>query len=107
MPKASATIRGAWLGSMIPPAPTRIVEVPAATWRNDHRGRGAGNARHVVMLGEPVAAVAEALGVAGEITRVRQRLRRVAAFQDRRKIENREGHHVYVCAFTRVSRQKT
>ncbi|MNY63269.1 hypothetical protein D3C86_2002020 [compost metagenome] len=32
MPKASATISGAWLGSMTPPEPTRIVEVPAATW---------------------------------------------------------------------------
>ena len=23
---------GAWLGSMMPPAPTRMVVVPAATW---------------------------------------------------------------------------
>ena len=32
MPKASATISGAWLGSMMPPEPTRIDAVPAATW---------------------------------------------------------------------------
>jgi hypothetical protein len=32
VPNASATISGAWFGSMIPPEPTRIVEVPAATW---------------------------------------------------------------------------
>ena len=32
VPKASATISGAWFGSMIPPAPTRIVRVAAATW---------------------------------------------------------------------------
>ena len=31
VPKASATISGAWFGSMIPPAPTRIVRVAAAT----------------------------------------------------------------------------
>ena len=31
VPKASATISGAWLGSMMPPAPTRIVAVAAAT----------------------------------------------------------------------------
>jgi hypothetical protein len=32
VPNCSATISGAWFGSMIPPAPTRMVEVPAATW---------------------------------------------------------------------------
>lgn len=32
VPKASATTRGAWLGSMIPPEPTRIFEVPPAMW---------------------------------------------------------------------------
>ena len=31
VPKASATVSGAWLGSMIPPAPTRMVRVAAAT----------------------------------------------------------------------------
>ena len=32
VPNCSAMMYGAWLGSMIPPAPTRMVEVPAATW---------------------------------------------------------------------------
>ena len=32
VPNCSAITSGAWLGSMMPPAPTRIVEVPAATW---------------------------------------------------------------------------
>jgi len=32
VPKASATVSGAWLGSMMPPAPTRIVRVAPATW---------------------------------------------------------------------------
>jgi hypothetical protein len=30
VPKCSAMTSGAWLGSMIPPAPTRIRRVPAA-----------------------------------------------------------------------------
>ena len=30
MPNCSAITSGAWFGSMIPPAPTRIVLVPAA-----------------------------------------------------------------------------
>ena len=32
VPNASATMSGAWLGSMMPPEPTRMVAVPAATW---------------------------------------------------------------------------
>ena len=31
VPNCSAMTSGAWFGSMIPPAPTRMVEVPAAT----------------------------------------------------------------------------
>ena len=31
VPNCSAITSGAWLGSMMPPAPTRIVVVPAAT----------------------------------------------------------------------------
>ena len=31
MPNCSAITSGAWLGSMMPPAPTRIVLVPSAT----------------------------------------------------------------------------
>ena len=32
VPNCSAMTSGAWLGSMMPPAPTRIVVVPPATW---------------------------------------------------------------------------
>ena len=32
VPNCSAITSGAWFGSMIPPAPTRIVRVAAATW---------------------------------------------------------------------------
>ena len=31
VPNCSAITSGAWFGSMIPPEPTRIVDVPAAT----------------------------------------------------------------------------
>ena len=32
VPNCSATTSGAWLGSITPPEPTRIVEVAAARW---------------------------------------------------------------------------
>ena len=32
VPNCSAITSGAWLGSITPPEPTRIVFVPAATW---------------------------------------------------------------------------
>ena len=42
--------------------------------RDQHGGRGAGDARHVVVLRDPVAQVAEPLHVAGEVDRVPERL---------------------------------
>jgi hypothetical protein len=60
----------------------------------DHDGRGrAGDAGHVVVLGEPEAAIAPALGVLREVERVRQRQRRVAAFDDGGEIEYRKNRH--------------
>ncbi len=32
VPNCSAITSGEWFGSMMPPEPTRIVAVPAATW---------------------------------------------------------------------------
>ena len=32
VPNCSAITSGEWLGSMMPPAPTRMALVPAATW---------------------------------------------------------------------------
>ena len=66
---------------MMPPAPTRIVEVPAGDVRDHDRRRRAGDAGHVVVLGQPEAAVAPALGVLREVERVGERLRRVAALR--------------------------
>jgi len=42
---------GAWLGSMIPPLPTRIVDVAPAIADQDRRGRRR-HARDVVVLGD-------------------------------------------------------
>lgn len=54
---------------------------------HDHGGRCAGDARHAMVLGEPEAAIAQPLGVAGEIERIAQCLRGVAALDDGREIE--------------------
>ena len=32
VPNCSAITSGEWLGSMMPPAPTRMLRVPPATW---------------------------------------------------------------------------
>src|SRR5262252_934935 len=53
----------------------------------------AGDAGHVVMLGQPVAKVAPRLGVPGEIERVVQRVGGGHPVCDRRKIKNRERYH--------------
>jgi hypothetical protein len=44
-----------------------MVFVPAATWPMTTDGRGAGDAGHVVVLGQPEALVAPALGVLGQV----------------------------------------
>jgi hypothetical protein len=49
---------------------------------DDDGGRSAGDAGTVVVLGQPVAVIAEALGVPGEIERVAQRLRGIASLHD-------------------------
>jgi len=58
-----------------------------------HGGRGARDARHAVVLGEPVATVAPALGVLRQIERVAERLRGRAALGDGRQVEDRERDH--------------
>ena len=60
-----------------------------ADMRDQHRGGGAGDARHVVMFGEPEAVVAPPLGVLREVERVAKRLRGRAALDNRRKVEDR------------------
>ena len=59
---------------------------------NQHRGRGARNAGHVVMLGQPEAVIAPRFRMLREIEHVAERLRCRAALDDGRKIEHREGN---------------
>ena len=61
--------------------------------RDHDRRRRARDAGHVVMLGEPEAAIAPALGVLREVERVPERLRGGAAFDDRREVEDGERNH--------------
>ena len=49
---------------------------------------GTGNARHVVMLGQPEAPIAPGFGVSREIARIIQRAARVAFLGDPREVEN-------------------
>jgi two-component system, LuxR family, response regulator FixJ len=57
-----------------------------------HRGRRTGNADHVVMLGEPEAAVSEALGMTRQVEGISQGVGRARAFGNKGEIEDREGH---------------
>ena len=78
---------------MMPPAPMRIVDVPAGDVRDHDRRRRAGDARHVVVLGQPEAVIAPALGVLREIERILKCQSRRAAVNDGREIENRKWYH--------------
>jgi hypothetical protein len=66
----------------------------AADVRQEHRRRRTGDARHVVVLGQPEAGVAPALDVSRQIQRVAERIGGRAPFDDRRKVQNgqRGGH---------------
>ena len=60
----------------------------------DHdRSRGAGDARHVVMLRHPDAAIAPLLGMGGEVARVVERGAGVGAFGDAGEVEDGQGRH--------------
>ena len=56
-----------------------------------HRGRRAGDADHIVMFGQPVAIIAPALGMLGEIERIAQRLPGRRSLRHGREIENGKG----------------
>ena len=59
---------------------------------DQHLGARPGEHRAAVMLGDPVAVVAERVGQPREVERVVQRLRAGRAFGDRGLIEDREEH---------------
>ncbi len=60
---------------------------------DDDGGGGAGDADHVVMLGDPVAGVAEGFRMAGEVDRGAQRIARLLPFAHGNEVENGDGDH--------------
>ena len=60
---------------------------------DDDRSGRAGDARKVVMFGEPVAMIAPLFRVLREIDRVAESERRIGALNYRRKVENGERNH--------------
>ena len=63
---------------------------------DQHLGTRTGEHRAAVVLGDPVAVVAELVGQPGKVERVVEGLRAGRAFGDRRLVENRE-KHCYRC----------
>ena len=58
---------------------------------DDDGGRGAGNARHVVMFGHPVARVTKRFGMLSQIQALGQGLAWCFTEDDRNEVENRDG----------------
>ena len=79
---------------MIPPAPTLIVDVPPATWAITTDVAALATAGHVVMLGEPVAVIAPALGVLRQVEGVAERLGGATALDDGSEIEDGKRWHM-------------
>ena len=61
---------------------------------DDHRGRRADDTRHVVVRGNPEAAVPPSLRVLRQVQAVAQGERGVAPFRDRRQIEDGKSGHL-------------
>jgi hypothetical protein len=76
---------------MMPLAPTRMVFVPAAT--NHNRRRGARDAWHVVMLGDPKPAIAPSFSMRGEIARIVECSACAGILRDADQIEYRKRCH--------------
>ena len=70
-----------------------MVFVPAAMMTDHDRCRGAGDARHVVMLRHPDAAIAPGLGMDRDIAGVVERAARIGVFGDADEIENGQCRH--------------
>jgi hypothetical protein len=60
---------------------------------NQNSGGGAGDPRHVVVLRQPVTAVAQSLGMLREFNRVAKGLCGIAAFQNGREIQDGQRGH--------------
>ena len=89
VPNCSATTSGAWLGSITPPEPTRIVSVCAARWP---RARPAPSSRSRACCGarRPSGGGSRALDALGELDRVAQGVAGARAVGDEREVEDGE-----------------
>ena len=61
---------------------------PLGEMGEHNRRRGAGDARHIVMLGDPDAPIAPLLGVGGEVAGIAERAAGVSLLRDANKLEN-------------------
>ncbi|MNC29208.1 hypothetical protein D3C75_774490 [compost metagenome] len=64
----------------------------AGQMADEHGGGGTGDPRHVVMFRQPVAVIAPALGMPGQILRMTKRLGRQATFGDGHQIQDGIGN---------------
>ena len=92
VPNCSATTSGAWLGSMMPPAPTRIVVVPAATCAMTIDVAALAMPGMLWCSATQTRWIPEPLGVAREIERVAERGGGVAPRHDGSEVEHGEAH---------------
>ena len=90
VPNCSAIVRGAWLGSMIPPAPSRIVRVCAPTCAISTLVAEEAMLAHVVVLGVPDPLVAELLGPLGQRHAGGEAVGGGLTPRDRRQVEDRK-----------------
>ena len=66
---------------------------PARKMGKHDRGRGAGDALHVMMLGHPDALITPFLGVSGKIASIVERAASIRLLRDANKLENGQGRH--------------
>ena len=60
---------------------------------DQHAGRRTADPAHIVVLGQPVAVIAQFFGAAGLVAHQAERFCRVAVLADRGEIEDRERYH--------------
>ena len=94
VPNCSAMTSGEWFGSMMPPAPTRMLFVPDGDMGDDQRRRRAGDSGKVVVFGDPDARIAPRLRVTRKILSVVERAPGVGRLGDANEVENRQWNHM-------------
>lgn len=78
---------------MTPPAPTRIVLVPAGNVADAHGGGGTRNAGKIVVFRQPETVIARGLGMLCEVERIGECIGGSEAFADIGEVEYRELNH--------------